>query len=437
MSQSSPLQQTLPETKIKLFIATGCPGSGWESVLPILAQSGLERADSELSSWLEEVYQASSETSLLDVRQPLQSGDGLWKHAVKLLTETPAATLLADSRHTWLLQFWAARLPQTQFLLFYTRPDTALAHALKQGMDAAHFLDGWEASNRQLLTFMRRHRNRVLLLDADAAIHNPQAFTAACNRFGFSLQSLPEEGVPASDVLVPERLIANHLIAAFPQVQALLLELGACAMPLGEVPNAGSTENNQFLAWYQQTRQTLQDHASLVSVHKDITEENEQLLMHLLQVQEELERYLVTHQMLEHEISISRKQNDELRLQLAELKDTFLGKVASALYEKRKRSRRTRKMKARIKKQCALINASGLFDNAWYLAQYPDVADSDMSPVEHYLWYGAAEGRNPAPGFDTHYYLEANPDVAAAGMNPLVHYINKGRGEGRRPSRAR
>ncbi len=46
------------------------------------------------------------------------------------------------------------------------------------------------------------------------------------------------------------------------------------------------------------------------------------------------------------------------------------------------------------------MESSVLFDRAWYLAQYPDVAESGIDPVEHYLRWGVAEGRSPGPEFD-------------------------------------
>jgi hypothetical protein len=52
----------------------------------------------------------------------------------------------------------------------------------------------------------------------------------------------------------------------------------------------------------------------------------------------------------------------------------------------------------------ALIRASGLFDEDWYLRRYPDVAAAGIDPVEHYCRHGAAEGRNPSALFDTIYY---------------------------------
>ena len=114
---------------------------------------------------------------------------------------------------------------------------------------------------------------------------------------------------------------------------------------------------------------------------------------------------------------------------------------------------------------------AGLFDREWYLAQNPDVAATGMDPLQHYIVFGANEGRDPNPLFlshwyitqnteilesgvnplqhfaqptlnggshpnplfDSSFYLETNPDVAAAGLNPLEHYLKGGAQEGRDP----
>ncbi|WP_414898726.1 glycosyltransferase [Rhodovulum sp. YEN HP10] len=71
------------------------------------------------------------------------------------------------------------------------------------------------------------------------------------------------------------------------------------------------------------------------------------------------------------------------------------------------------------------------FDARWYLTQYPDVAETGMKPLVHYVRYGAREGRNPRPDFDGMSYLEINPDVRDAGLNPFYHWVRFGRAEGR------
>lgn len=112
--------------------------------------------------------------------------------------------------------------------------------------------------------------------------------------------------------------------------------------------------------------------------------------------------------------------------------------------------------------------ATQLFDSDWYLLRYPDVVASDLKPFDHYLifganegrepnvffdsaWYragagpldvtpledyatdGVAAGRDPNPLFDSAWYLATNPDVAAQRINPLAHYISRGAIEGRNP----
>lgn len=83
----------------------------------------------------------------------------------------------------------------------------------------------------------------------------------------------------------------------------------------------------------------------------------------------------------------------------------------------------------------AELEASGLFDAAWYLVQYPDVRDADLEPLVHFYHYGWRGRRKPNPYFDPEWYLEHYPDVRAAGINPLVHYVRHGDHEGRRPVR--
>ena len=54
----------------------------------------------------------------------------------------------------------------------------------------------------------------------------------------------------------------------------------------------------------------------------------------------------------------------------------------------------------------AAIRSSGLFDEAWYVATYPDIQASGLDPIEHYVMIGAAQGLNPHPLFDTVFYAQ-------------------------------
>lgn len=80
------------------------------------------------------------------------------------------------------------------------------------------------------------------------------------------------------------------------------------------------------------------------------------------------------------------------------------------------------------------ISNSGLFDTEFYLAQYPDIAQAGVPPLEHFFDFGYREGRRPNLYFDPQWYLKQNPDVQEAGSHPLTHYLSYGDIEGRRPS---
>lgn len=72
-----------------------------------------------------------------------------------------------------------------------------------------------------------------------------------------------------------------------------------------------------------------------------------------------------------------------------------------------------------------------LFNSSYYLSLNPDVAAAGMDAYQHYLDFGAAEGRDPNNFFDTSDYQELYQDVEDAGYNPLVHFAAFGAAEGR------
>ncbi|HEY0662668.1 MAG TPA: glycoside hydrolase family 99-like domain-containing protein [Lysobacter sp.] len=82
-----------------------------------------------------------------------------------------------------------------------------------------------------------------------------------------------------------------------------------------------------------------------------------------------------------------------------------------------------------------LIRESGIFDEQWYLNEYPDVVALGLDPAVHYLQIGVHLGRHPGPSFDAGWYLRNHEDVAAACLNPLLHYLSHGRFEGRETRR--
>ncbi len=80
-----------------------------------------------------------------------------------------------------------------------------------------------------------------------------------------------------------------------------------------------------------------------------------------------------------------------------------------------------------------LIRSSGLFDASWYRSNNPDVANSKIDPVLHYLLFGGFERRDPSSRFSSGWYLDTYEDVRTARSNPLVHFLKYGISEGRKP----
>ncbi|MDE2240213.1 MAG: glycoside hydrolase family 99-like domain-containing protein, partial [Rhodospirillales bacterium] len=68
------------------------------------------------------------------------------------------------------------------------------------------------------------------------------------------------------------------------------------------------------------------------------------------------------------------------------------------------------------------VNPVPMFDAAWYLDQYRDVAQSGTDPFEHFLAFGVAEERDPSPEFDIKFYL-GRYGKYLNGQNPLLHYL--------------
>lgn len=66
------------------------------------------------------------------------------------------------------------------------------------------------------------------------------------------------------------------------------------------------------------------------------------------------------------------------------------------------------------------------FDADYYLRTNPDVGAAKKDPVEHFLFTGHLESRNPSPGFDTSYYRSRYMEIDLD-ENPLVHYNRIGR----------
>ncbi|WP_457576855.1 glycosyltransferase [Desulfomarina sp.] len=62
------------------------------------------------------------------------------------------------------------------------------------------------------------------------------------------------------------------------------------------------------------------------------------------------------------------------------------------------------------------------FDPEYYLDRTPAVVGSGLSPWEHYMHYGAAEGKSPFPLFDPHWYRMQYPEISVYCRDLYSHF---------------
>lgn len=164
----------------------------------------------------------------------------------------------------------------------------------------------------------------------------------------------------------------------------------------------------------------------------------------LLLCQRELAQVREQQEPLQEECSQLRTESDEARSISAHLAQALADHLSRAFWEEREpttpiRLRRfigsrwpwlrkffgSRRSSTGLaeNEQIRLIETSPLFQSAWYLQQYSDVALAGINPAAHYLYSGAQEHRDPGPCFSTRDYVARHPEIEQNGSNPLVHHL--------------
>ena len=80
--------------------------------------------------------------------------------------------------------------------------------------------------------------------------------------------------------------------------------------------------------------------------------------------------------------------------------------------------------------QVELIRGSALFDDAWYLRTYHDVAHLGEDPALHFLRHPYNPFRRPSDDFNIGQYVIDHPEVLVDGVTPLVHFLLSPEAEG-------
>lgn len=250
----------------------------------------------------------------------------------------------ADSRSTWLLEFWRDFDPSTRFVLVHTPAYDvlyrAMADAASPNFDSQAMLDTWCAYQTELLRFYHRNRTRSVLLHAHQARHDGTQCVQAINQaLGTQLHSAALAPAAAQTVDPLLHLLVQNLLQNHPEVRALEDEIratlpeGDYVQPTTAVDIAAASgslrtlygKTSQYLKLVE--AQTLQieqlerensNHTTQLLAHQhaqdqastELRQENELLLLQLHQVQEELEKQYLCAQALKSQLATSQQACD-------------------------------------------------------------------------------------------------------------------------------
>lgn len=198
-------------------------------------------------------------------------------------------------------------------LFLYRRPESAALAALAESNceGVAQALSEWHAAVEAMLALFRRNRRRITLVDAEAALANPQTFASQLStRTGATIETMqaPSESAAVSAQLM-DRAIATFAAQNTAAVQELTGELEASSLALAREVADPIPPVDDLLAAYAEQREVREHTLS------QLQDENELLLLQLHQVQEEFEQYFLENQDKD-------KRFTELRNEKAKLEKT-------------------------------------------------------------------------------------------------------------------
>jgi hypothetical protein len=262
----------------------------------------------------------------------------------------------ADSRSTFLLDYWAEFDPRLFFVLTCCPLDHHLAR-LMETQDAASLnlediVSSWHQFHAHLLQFYHTHPDRCLLVDIHDCATQFNALNQACrDKWHLSLNDMPETGSDEYPFPAP---LARHIAAGFsknhPEAASLWNEIEATVSRLTSDParpddisfndiaqNYQTTKDRsaelrqisdlekQIAALKKEQAQKEARFKDLEQKNQEVTEENDLILQQLHQVQEELESMFLKKQEAEQQWSEKHKklQTDleDKKLQIQSLKE--------------------------------------------------------------------------------------------------------------------
>lgn len=379
-------------------------------------------------------------------------------------------------------------LSQSADAQFYTavvQAEYFIAEAIDKQENLVVTAKQWQEQTQALLDLQRQHRHQLQLFNLHQALIYPDLFIEKINYSSAISKSTKPTYSSELSLLAACQYIDQHTELKSLNTRLLATTIAVSdedrppvdiesilrneklnqkkMLDLQEKVDGLQKSQAESKGLQKELTQLREDRTKLKADNTVITNERDLILAQLHQVQEKVEEYYVAlkseeqknkHTTLARDKQYAKeiqKMENELRKanaraasaeynlgllqkELSDHKNSTLWKATGPVRLLSGLVRRADKSREKLQQDIGLLLTSEYFDVEWYLRHYPDVAESKMNPAEHYLLYGATEGRLPGPLFDGNWYLQQYPDVAEAGTNPLLHLITYGLQEGRTSS---
>jgi hypothetical protein len=242
---------------MKSICITGANAPDLQQVAHALQVAGMQppkpakpESPADLAFWHEQVVAAAVEEG-----EGLQAFGNLGRLWEQMAADIFVANIKskiwgwADTRSTWLLDFWLQFEPRLNFVLVVTSPQHMLARAIAAdgAFDSVDdTMAAWQVHHQELLRFYHRNPQRCLLVDTQDCADHPSALVQRCNaQWKLALSPLAQAPQPTTQpAKQPEppsaisQFLAHQLSQGYPEATSLQHEITATVSRLGSVPTS-------------------------------------------------------------------------------------------------------------------------------------------------------------------------------------------------------
>lgn len=346
----------------RAIVVCGSPWASLEKVFDVLQAAGTAPAKEVLngsirsiSDWHDRLLAGMDE--VCEQIEPSR----LWQlvAAEIFLTNTDLPVWgWADSRSTWLLDYWSEFDPGTLFVLVSVAPERMLASVIESGrIDVTDAMQAWSRYHAEILRFQADCPQRVVIVDADDVLRQPgEAAKEIFKSFGLPFADIGNEvlelnsGIYASPLT---QLLSQQALSDADEVHALKSQLAQVLLGLS---GSEGVDSSDFLA---DAASELADLKQALVRLKHVETERSVLAAEMVQLRGDLGKSQAEGASLQKESELLLKQlhlvQEELEKYFGQLKQSELDRdrlnrlSAERLHEIEREQLRQKELDVRLK----------------------------------------------------------------------------------------